>query len=69
MDFGLVHFSTRTDEIHGKSLPENMDLTPSRWTLQFSSDWWQRPCGGRDVVALALPLVDFHHVVHGHDVH
>ena len=29
---GLVHFSARTDEIHQKSLPENMDLTPSRWT-------------------------------------
>ncbi len=38
-------------------MPENMDLTPSRWTLQFSSDWWRRPCGGRDVVILALPLV------------
>ena len=33
---GLVHFSARTDEIHQKSLPENMDLTPSCWTLQFS---------------------------------
>jgi len=33
---GLVHFSARTDEIYQKSLPENMDLTRSRWTLQFS---------------------------------
>ena len=40
---GPVHFSARTDEIHQKSLPENMDLTPSRWTLQFS--WIVRPRG------------------------
>ncbi len=33
---GLVHFSAGTYEIHPRSLPENMDLTPSRWTSQFS---------------------------------
>ncbi len=27
---GLVHFSARRYEIHPRSLPENMDLTPSR---------------------------------------
>src|SRR5208283_2740591 len=25
--------------------------------LERIHDWWRRPCGGRDVVALALPLV------------
>lgn len=25
--------------------------------LERLSDWWRRPCGGRDVVAVALPLV------------
>ncbi len=26
-------------------------------TLRDHSSWWSRPCGGRDVVRLALPLV------------
>ena len=44
---GLVHFSARMDEIHQKSLPENMDLTPSSWTLQFSCIEPHPPAGSQ----------------------
>jgi hypothetical protein len=33
---GLVHFTARTVGNPPQTFPENMDLTPSRWTLQFS---------------------------------
>ena len=33
---GLVHFSANQTRIYGKAQAENMDLSPLRWTLQFS---------------------------------
>ena len=33
---GLVHFSASKHQTIGQSLAENMDLTPSPWTLQFA---------------------------------
>jgi hypothetical protein len=45
---GLVHFSAVTVRSPAWTLPENMDLTPSRWTSQFPS--------GRSWVNEANPL-------------
>lgn len=49
--------TSRDDVWQGPATTPDLDGSPRRPAQNLFARWWQQPCGGREVLVLALPLV------------